>query len=588
MKKFFLLFLVSLLSTFSFAQAPAKWSVNGNATASGDFLGTTNNNPLIFYANNAEGMRLKPNGEFRINNLGGTGDNFVFSNSSGVLFTKPCSADTNKFMTEAGVFRTASSFTGWKFNGNNIHTINGSYVGIGTNNPQYQLDVNGDARFNGTLYSFGLVLATKMQADTVKSTSMISINNNLSFYSGLVNDIYTSSGDVRLQSRLGYGGNTILNAGNNGNVGIGVFAPQYKLDVNGDERVNGKMFIHRIVPLLGDSEIHFGDSSITLLPSVNAIHGSTSGNYRGFGLGWSTYSHGLFSTSIGHNVETDALAENAVVIGSGPANFNRLINTTKNSLIVGFNSTTPTLFVGPSSGVGTIGKVGIGTTSPRATFQVGNLGNSVTMGDAPLVGSTFSISYVGFNVARESQNLWTTANASGNNGGVVMLATMDGGLRFVGIRSTLSGSPQSFADATIQNNTRMYMRPDGRVEIGAHGINQNSFYDDATTLLTVEGRIMCKDLVVSKTGSGDWPDFVFDSSYVMMPLDTMADYLLKNKHLPLSEPTSFVDANGISVSETIKAQQQQTEEMMLYILQLNERLKALETENAELKAKGGK
>ncbi|MEO5645254.1 MAG: hypothetical protein ABIQ40_00255 [Bacteroidia bacterium] len=331
MKKFFLLFLMTILSsTISFAQTPAIWSVNGNSTTSGDFLGTTNNNPLIFYANNTEGMRLKTNGEFRINNLSGTGNNFVFSNSSGVLFTKPCTVDTNKFMTEAGVFRTASSFTGWKFNGNNIHTITGSFVGIGTNNPQYQLDVNGNAHFNGTLYSQGLVLATKMQADTVKSTSMISVNNNLSFYSGIVNDIYTVSGDLRLQSRIGYGGNTILNAGNNGNVGIGIYSPQYKMDINGDERVSGKIYVHRIVPLLGDSEIHFGDSSIVLDPSNNRIYATSASPNLSLGIGYTSNGLGKFSLALGGNVVNangiasiamgnyvTTFAQNSIVIGLG-------------------------------------------------------------------------------------------------------------------------------------------------------------------------------------------------------------------------------------------------------------------------------
>lgn len=38
--------------------------------------------------------------------------------------------------------------------------------------------------------------------------------------------------------------------------------------------------------------------------------------------------------------------------------------------MIGFNSDVPTFFVGPSSGAGTIGNVGIGTTSPQAALQV--------------------------------------------------------------------------------------------------------------------------------------------------------------------------------------------------------------------------
>jgi hypothetical protein len=107
---FFIAFL--LLPVFCYSQTPAKWSLNGNVTVNGDFIGTTNNQPLIFYSNNSEGMRLKENGDLKVNSLSGVGNNFIFSHSNGVLYTKPFTTDTNRFMTEAGVFRTASSFTG--------------------------------------------------------------------------------------------------------------------------------------------------------------------------------------------------------------------------------------------------------------------------------------------------------------------------------------------------------------------------------------------------------------------------------------------------------------------------------------------
>jgi hypothetical protein len=97
---------------------------------------------------------------------------------------------------------------------------------------------------------------------------------------------------------------------------------------------------------------------------------------------------------------------------------------------------------------------------------------------------------------------------------------------------------------------------------------------------------MCKDIVVST--SADWPDYVFDSTYVLTPLDTIAKFVSANKHLPGSTPAATMQQNGFSVSETATAQQKQMEEMMLYILQLNERMKALEAENTRLKTNGNK
>jgi hypothetical protein len=53
---------------------------------------------------------------------------------------------------------------------------------------------------------------------------------------------------------------------------------------------------------------------------------------------------------------------NAIVLGSGVDNSTFLTNPFSNSLMVGFNSNIPTLFVGRSNGANTTGKVGIGTT----------------------------------------------------------------------------------------------------------------------------------------------------------------------------------------------------------------------------------
>jgi polyhydroxyalkanoate synthesis regulator phasin len=57
-----------------------------------------------------------------------------------------------------------------------------------------------------------------------------------------------------------------------------------------------------------------------------------------------------------------------------------LVNSTANSLAIGFNSTVPTLFVGPSSGVGAYGNVGIGTTSPAFRLSLDNDGGIIASG----------------------------------------------------------------------------------------------------------------------------------------------------------------------------------------------------------------
>ncbi|CAN5155688.1 hypothetical protein BH09BAC5_BH09BAC5_26400 [soil metagenome] len=78
-------FFLLVMSTNSFAQQAAKWSLDGNTTSNGDFLGTINNEPLIFRTNNTEVMRLKPDGNLRLNSLSGFGDGLVIVNNNGTL-----------------------------------------------------------------------------------------------------------------------------------------------------------------------------------------------------------------------------------------------------------------------------------------------------------------------------------------------------------------------------------------------------------------------------------------------------------------------------------------------------------------------
>ncbi|MBI3510254.1 MAG: hypothetical protein HY064_06290 [Bacteroidetes bacterium] len=116
--------------------------------------------------------------------------------------------------------------------------------------------------------------------------------------------------------------------------------------------------------------------------------------------------------------------------------------------------------------------------------------------------------------------------------------------------------------------------PGGRVTIGAAQITTGGLYDESFTKLTVDGRIMCKDIVISTTA--DWPDFVFDSAYKLMPIDVLGEFIKTNHHLPGSKSAVEIEKNGISLAELCKQQQMQIEQMALYIVQIDARLKVLE------------
>lgn len=73
------------------------------------------------------------------------------------------------------------------------------------------------------------------------------------------------------------------------------------------------------------------------------------------------------SLAIGRYMQTNA--SGAIAFGSSTS-YGPMINDINNSLMIGFNSTKPTFFVGPSPSYTGIGNVGIGTTDPKARLQI--------------------------------------------------------------------------------------------------------------------------------------------------------------------------------------------------------------------------
>jgi len=133
---------------------------------------------------------------------------------------------------------------------------------------------------------------------------------------------------------------------------------------------------------LGDYSFAFGDyaraeglSSIALgrgslasgMYSVAIGRESLVNSNGAFSVGYMNIANADFSFIFGKYLKSNA--SDAIIIGVGTPDY--LINGESNSLMVGFNSNIPTLFVGQSRGIGTTGKIGIGNiTSPTAKLHI--------------------------------------------------------------------------------------------------------------------------------------------------------------------------------------------------------------------------
>ncbi|HTF02862.1 MAG TPA: hypothetical protein VK826_02520, partial [Bacteroidia bacterium] len=428
-----------------------------------------------------------------------------------------------------------------------------------------------------TVYATGVILTNKLLADTMKANNMFSLNSTMHMSAGGFNEMYTSNGDLRIQSRVGYNGNTLLHAGTGGNVGIGTFNPQYKLDVTGQVRFNDDVYVGRIRPLPGDSVVRLGDS--TILFWGNRMFPSTNTLVKGLAIGNSTSNGlGLYSLALGSKVAVSSAASYSIAMGSGIIGGAGLINTIPNSFMLGFNSDRPTVFVGPAGGTGTVGRVGIGTANPQAEFQVGETFRKVAMGSAESTGTIPGTSYIGFNISRVGPNQWTTGNDFANNGASLLLSDINGGLRVISITST-GGADQTITDQQIEDNTKFLIRGDGRVVIG-NQTQVGSPFDLPSTMLTVNGGVVCKSIHVSMNS---WADSVFAPTYYLMPLDSVNQYVKANGHLPGVPSQQEVQNEGTDLAQNDVMLLAKIEELTLYMIQLQQQNEQMKKEIEELR-----
>ena len=92
--------------------------------------------------------------------------------------------------------------------------------------------------------------------------------------------------------------------------------------------------------------------------------------------------------------------------------------------------------------------------------------------------------------------------------------------------------------------------------------------------LDVSGTVRANEIIVSTTGA----DFVFAEDYQLRPLSEVKAFITENKHLPEIKSAQEMQENGVGINELQTQLLQKIEELTLYILQQEERIKVLEAE----------
>ena len=107
---------------------------------------------------------------------------------------------------------------------------------------------------------------------------------------------------------------------------------------------------------------------------------------------------------------------------------------------------------------------------------------------------------------------------------------------------------------------------DKRVAIGT---DPQQGYD-----LAVCGNIRAADVKVHAIS--DWCDYVFEDDYDLKSLQEVESFIEQHKHLPEIPSAVEVETEGINVSEMLQLMMKKIEELTLYTIEQDKRIKELE------------
>lgn len=224
----------------------------------------------------------------------------------------------------------------------------------------------------------------------------------------------------------------------------------------------------------------------------------------------------------------------------------------------------------------TNGFMGIGTASASITDRLHVTGNTRTSGNFLSDAGIFNVQHASnnFRLQTNGTERLTVLSSSGNVGigipspaykldvsGVVNATGYRVGATEVGIWPVASSNLSYTA---------------GMVSIGTTAT-------PAGYKLAVGGKIVAEELIVKL--QANWPDYVFESDFQLMPLREVEGYVKLNKHLPGVPTAADVKENGVAVGEMNAVLLKKIEELTLYVIELKKENEAQQKELEDLKEK---
>ncbi|MCH7408717.1 tail fiber protein [Belliella sp. DSM 111904] len=172
-----------------------------------------------------------------------------------------------------------------------------------------------------------------------------------------------------------------------------------------------------------------------------------------------------------------------------------------------------------------------------------------------------------------AEGMFYIRSDDGNSAGYIGTTGESESLNGVRINSSRGGGKIVFNTIGGSSSEKMRITNVGNVGIG-------------TTLpthkLEVNGAIRAKEVKLEAT---NWPDYVFEKDYQLMPLEAVDTFIVEYGHLPGLKPAKVYEEEGVNMLEINQKLLEKIEELTLYLIEEKRQREKLEYELIFIKEK---